>query len=132
MNWLDQGIYVNQREGTKSNFSEGLMEYCQMENIQIQAWGPFAQGRFSGPSLDNESESVKAAAERIAAKAREKETTPEAIVLGWLMRHPAMIQPVIGTASVNRIKACEDAARQAQLMTKIEWNELYAKASGII
>ncbi len=130
LDWLDQGIHVNQKAGTTVNFSEGLMEYCQMENIQIQAWGPLAQGRFSGRPVENEPENIRNTAERVKQMAAEKETTPEAIVLGWLMKHPAMIQPVIGTTVAERIIACKDAERQAQLMTREEWYTLYVSARG--
>lgn len=130
LDWLDQGIHVNQKAGTTVNFSEGLMEYCQMEKIQIQAWGPLAQGKFSGRSVENESENIRKTAELVKQMAAAKETTPEAIVLGWLMRHPAMIQPVIGTANAERIIACKDAERQSQLMTREEWYSLYVSGRG--
>ncbi|GIP25021.1 oxidoreductase [Paenibacillus sp. J23TS9] len=128
--FLDQTIYVNQQKGTGVNFGEGIMEFSQMENIQLQAWGPLAQGRFSGRSLDHEPENVQKTAALISQMAKEKETTPEAIVLGWLMKHPAMIQPIIGTSNEERIAACKDAERQAGLMTRDEWYILYMSAIG--
>jgi predicted oxidoreductase len=130
LHWLDQGIHVNQDAGTAVNFTEGLLEYCQVENIQLQAWGPLAQGRFSGRPLGGEPERIQKTAALVAQLAAAKETTPEAIVLGWLMRHPAMIQPVVGTTSPERIAACQDAERQAQLMTREEWYSLYVSARG--
>lgn len=130
LDWLDQGIHVNQKAGTSVNFAEGLMEYCQMENIQVQAWGPLAQGRFSGRSVETEPENIQKTAELVKQMAAAKETTPEAIVLGWLMKHPAMIQPVVGTMNPERIVACQDAERQAQLMTREEWYALYVSARG--
>lgn len=130
LDWVDQGIHVNQKAGVDVNFSEGLMEYCQMERIQIQAWGPLAQGKFSGRSVENEPDNIRKTAELVAQMAAAKETTPEAIVLGWLMKHPAMIQPVIGTTNAERIAACKDAERQAQLMSREEWYTLYVSARG--
>jgi predicted oxidoreductase len=126
--FIDQTIQVNQKAGTKTHFSEGLMEYMQMKDIQIQAWGPLAQGKLSGRSVDNEPEHVRRTAELVKKLAEEKETTQEAIVLGWLMRHPAMIQPVIGMTNAQRIIACKDAERQSQLMTRDEWYTLYTSA----
>lgn len=130
LHWLDQGVHVNQQVGANVNFAEGLMEYCQMENIQIQAWGPLSQGRFTGRSVEGEPAHIQQTAALVQRMAAEKETTPEAIVLGWLMRHPAGIQPVIGTANADRILACQDAERQAQLMTRDEWYTLYVSARG--
>jgi predicted oxidoreductase len=130
LDWLDQGVHVNQRAGAGVNFAEGLLEFCQLENVQIQAWGPLAQGRFSGRPAGNEPETVRQTAALVRRLATDKETTPEAIVLGWLMRHPAQIQPVIGTTNPERIAACADAERQAQAMTREEWYALYVSARG--
>ena len=112
------------------NFAEGLLEYCQLAKIQIQAWGPLAQGRFTGRALDDEPEHIRRTAELVRQMAAAQETTVEAIVLGWLMRHPAMIQPVIGTANPDRILACRDAEQQAQRITRDEWYTLYVSARG--
>ncbi|MEW9700974.1 aldo/keto reductase family oxidoreductase [Paenibacillus sp. SI8] len=128
--WLDLGILVNRKEGASVNFPEGIMEHCQMENIQIQAWGPLAQGIYSGRSLEGESDAVKQTAALVQQMAAEKETTPEAIVLGWLMKHPAFIQPVIGTSSAKRVEACKDATAQSELMSREEWYALYEKSRG--
>jgi predicted oxidoreductase len=130
LHWLDQGVHVNQAAGVPVNFAEGLIEYCQMESIQVQAWGPLSQGRFTGRSVENEPEPIQQTAALVQRMAREKGTTPEAIVLGWLMRHPAMIQAVIGTINPQRIAACADAEQQAGLMTREEWYTLYVSARG--
>lgn len=131
LDWLDQGVHVNQKAGVDVNFADGLMEYCQSERIQIQAWGPLAQGRFSGRALkDDEPETIRQTAALITQMAQAKATTPEAIVLGWLMRHPAMIQPVVGTTNAKRIRACADAEAQAAAMTREEWYTLYVSARG--
>ncbi|MCG7410217.1 aldo/keto reductase [Paenibacillus sp. ACRRX] len=130
LHWLDQGVHVNQQAGVNVNFAEGLMEYCQMERIQIQAWGPLAQGRFTGRSTEGEPAHVQQTAMRVQRMAAEKETTPEAIVLGWLMKHPAGIQPIIGSANADRILACEAAEEQARLMSREEWYSLYVSSRG--
>lgn len=130
LHWLDQGVHVNQAAGVPVNFAEGLMEYSQMETIQLQAWGPLAQGRFSGRSGEMEPDNIRQTAELVGQMAAEKATTPEAIVLGWLMKHPAMIQPVVGTMNPERITACADAEHQAQRMTREEWYALYVSARG--
>ncbi len=130
LDWLDQTVHVNQKAGVNVNFGEGLMEYCQLEKIQIQAWSPLSRGRFTGRALDNEPENVQKTAELVKRLAAAKETTPEAIVLGWLMKHPALIQPVIGSANPARIVACQDAERQSELMTREEWYSLYESSRG--
>ncbi|NEW08054.1 aldo/keto reductase [Paenibacillus sp. SYP-B3998] len=128
--WLDQGILVNHKEGVTINFADGIMEHAQMENIQVQAWGPLAQGIYSGKSLDNATNAEKQTAALVQQMAIEKETTPESIVLGWLMKHPAYIQPVIGTSSAERVLACKDAVRISELLSREEWYALFEKSRG--
>lgn len=132
LHFVDHVVHVNQQAGTAVNFAEGLMEYCRTEDIQLQAWSPLAQGKFSGRDIKDEPEHIQKTAQLVQQMAADKETTAEAIVLGWLMYHPAMIQPIIGTSNPERIKACADAERQASLMTRDEWYTLYVSARGTL
>jgi len=130
LHWLDQGVHVNQSAGVAVNFGEGLMEYCQLERVQLQAWAPLSQGRFTGAPSDNEPSHIRQTIALVRKMAADRGTTAEAIVLAWLMYHPALIQPVIGTSKPERIKACADAERQASLMTREDWYSLYVSARG--
>ncbi len=127
--WLETGVHVNQLAARDNIFPEGTLEYCQMENIQLQAWGSLAQGLYSGRNIDNESEQVKATAQLVQKLAEEKQTSTEAIVLSWLMRHPAAIQPVIGTINPTRIKACAEATNLT--LSRDEWYSLYVSSRGV-
>ncbi|PLS18411.1 aldo/keto reductase [Bacillus sp. M6-12] len=130
LDWIDQGVSVNQAAGKASHFADGLMEHSIMNNIQIQAWSPLAKGVFTGKDSGQLSEAESKTRKLVEQMAAEKETTTEAIVLGWLMRHPAKIQPVIGTTNPERIKNCGDAVRQSEIMTREEWYRLYVSARG--
>ncbi|QHW31071.1 aldo/keto reductase [Paenibacillus rhizovicinus] len=126
--FVDTGVTVNQEASRESVFPEGTMEYCRLENIQLQSWGPLAQGLFSGRSLDGQSEAVVKTAKLVADYAERLNTTPEAIVLAWLMMHPAGIQPVIGTINPARILACKDAP--SIRLTREDWAWLYNASRG--
>ncbi|GGG06622.1 aldo/keto reductase [Paenibacillus abyssi] len=126
--WLETGVHVNQDAARDNTFPEGLLEHCQLENIQIQAWGPLAQGYFSGRSVEDQPENIKKTAELVQLMAKQKETTAEAIVLTWLMRHPAGIQPVIGTSNAGRIRACGEAEKVT--LSREEWYSLYLSSRG--
>ncbi|RSK27215.1 aldo/keto reductase [Bacillus sp. HMF5848] len=130
LDWLEHTVLFNQEAGRDVNFASGTLEYCRMNDVQIQAWGSLANGIFSGRSIEGASETVQRTAALVKQLANEKETSAEAIVLGWLMKHPAMIQPVIGTANVERIYACKDSIRQSELLTRDEWYALYVTARG--
>lgn len=128
ISWLDAMISVNREPWKDITFPEGTVEYCRMENIQLQAWGPLAQGSFSGRSLEGQPESVVNTAAIVSSLAEQKSTTPEAIVLSWLMNHPAAIQPVIGTVNPRRIAACAGADKVE--LSRKEWYELYISSRG--
>lgn len=128
--WALEGMHVNHSAGSGVHFSPGLIEYCQMQGIQLQAWGPLGQGLFSGRLLEGAPEHTRKAAEAVRAMAEEKGTTAESVVLGWLMRHPAGIQPVLGTTRPERIVACRDAERIAAEFTRAEWYALLELARG--
>jgi predicted oxidoreductase len=130
LDWVDQVVLVNQEAGTSTHFADGLLEYSMVNDIQIQAWSPLAKGIYSGKEIERPSEAEMKTKELVEKMASEKDTTKEAIVLGWLMRHPAKIQPVIGTTNPERIKNCQDAIRQSELMTREEWYSLYVSSRG--
>lgn len=127
--WLETGVHVNQIAARDNIFPEGTLEYCQLENIQLQAWGSLAQGLYSGRNLENESDAVKKTASLVHQLAEEKQTSKEAIVLTWLMQHPAAIQPIIGTIDPARIQACAEA-EQVKL-SRDEWYTLYVSSRGV-
>ncbi|MDD9271082.1 aldo/keto reductase family oxidoreductase [Paenibacillus sp. GCM10023248] len=131
LDWIEQGILVNQKAGVGVNFADGILEHCQMADIQIQAWGPLAQGKFSGRAIPDAPDNIVKTAALVQKLAAEQETTPEAIVLGWLMKHPARIQPVIGTSSVERVLACRDAVRVSENLTREEWYTLLESSRGV-
>jgi len=142
---LDQPLVVNQVElnllhhhlindGVMANTSNvpaagaaGTLDYCQRRDILIQAWSPVAGGALFNPAADA-SDSVRRCTALVAQLAREKDTSLEAIVLGWLLRHPAPIQPVIGTTKPARIAA--SALADAVELSREEWYQLLIAARG--
>lgn len=126
--FLDTGVHVNQEAARANTFPDGTMEYMQLHDIQVQAWSPLAQGYLSGRPLGGQPESVRATARLVREMAQQKSTTPEAVLLAWLMKHPAGIQPVIGTTNPDRIRACGQA--DAVSLSREEWYRLYVTSRG--
>jgi predicted oxidoreductase len=56
--------------------------------------------------------------------AEKKGVSLDAILVAWLLRHPAGIQPVIGTTNPQRIK--ETCAADTVGLTREEWYALLA------
>ncbi len=100
----------------------GTLEYAQQHGVQLQAWGPLAQGRFNDPA-------ASAAAQVVHEIAETHRTTANAVLLAWLLRHPAGIQPIIGSGNAERISACGDATRIQ--LSREEWYRLYVTARGL-
>ncbi|AYA76116.1 aldo/keto reductase [Bacillus sp. Y1] len=127
--WLETGVHVNQVAARDNVFPEGTLEYCQLENIQLQAWGSLAKGIYTGRDLENAGENVKNTALLVQRFAEEKQVSREAIVLAWLMKHPAAIQPVIGTTNLARIQGCVEALKVT--LSRDEWYNLYVSSRGV-
>jgi len=129
LDWLDGTIGVNNDEGFKSTMTPGLMEYMMMNDIEIQAWSPMARGLFSGKELGEKPNEIIVKTRNYVEKlAQEKETTLEAIVLAFIMKHPGGIRPVIGTTRPDRIKASVEAEKIT--LSRKEWYKLYILSRG--
>ncbi|QPG06806.1 aldo/keto reductase [Salinimonas marina] len=126
--WLDDGIAVNTPASANAGFNTGLLEYCQLHNIQLQAWGCLAQGAFSDAGLNSEQQNIRQTTEYVMQLASDYEVSAEAIVLAFLLRHPAAIQPVIGTTNIERIRDCVQATHLT--LTREQWYNLYVLSRG--
>ncbi|MFJ3963459.1 aldo/keto reductase family oxidoreductase [Streptomyces sp. NPDC090036] len=126
--WVEAGVLLNTPPSARNGFPFGTLEHCRDHGIRLQAWGALAQGRFTGRE---QTPAERATAELLADLARQKDTTPEVVLLWWLMRHPAGIAPVIGSARPERIRACRDAVLREPELTHEEWYELWITARGV-
>jgi len=128
--FVDSTVGFNNSGQRHIDFPIGTMEYCMLNNISIQSWSPVARGAYSGAPVDKDTpETVvktKAIVERIA---KEHNLSADGVVLSWLMKHPAKINPVIGSAKPGRIKNAMDAFDIE--LTRNEWYELLVASRGI-
>jgi len=79
----------------------GALDYCRLHDIQVQAYSPLRGGLLS--PAENATQEVKQAAQALAELARKKNSTPSAISLAWLLRHPAGIVPIIGATNPEHV-----------------------------
>ncbi len=125
---INSGIITNQRNPELQVRGEGTLEYCRIEGISVQAWSPLAKGILSGKDLSDQNEKTKNAAKVVAEIAGEQNVAAEAILIAWLLRHPAKIHPVIGTRNINRIKA---ACRGEVIhLSREDWYRLFIAGRG--
>lgn len=128
--WLESTVLVNHDDALGYSFPHGTLEHCVAQGIELQAYGSLAQGRYTGSTADAPTAADAATAALVAELAEAKGVTPEAVLLGWLMKHPARISPVLGSSNPARIAACADAAAVAAAMTRAEWYGLWVAARG--
>jgi predicted oxidoreductase len=124
---LDEGVHFNQNT-TRLTRNEGTIEYCRQHNITLQSWASMAWGLLSGRKPEKPDAKVEHAAEVVAKMAAEKGVSREAIVIAWILRHPARIQALVGTTVPERIRACAEAD-QVEL-TREDWYTLYLAGRG--
>ncbi len=128
LGWLNDVVLANNLQGKDLSFGSGTIEYCRMRSVQIQSWGSLCQGLLTGRDLTGQAQNVQQTAALVSSLAAEYQTSKEAIVLAFLMRHPAGIQPVIGTTNSDRIRACSLAS--SINLSKEHWYALYVTARG--
>jgi predicted oxidoreductase len=125
---IDSAMVAAARLPADGHPGDGTLEWHRRKGVVTQAWAPMAYGYLCGREPDWEPERVGPAAECVQRIAGEHGVAPEAVVIGWLLRHPATIQPVIGTQDPDRLKACHEALRLQ--LSRSEWYELFLKGRG--
>ena len=122
---VDAGLNVNMENNEGINRDGGVLDYCRLKDITIQPWSPFQYGFFGGVFLGSDKYPEL---NKVINKMSEKYgITDSAVAIAWILRHPAKMQPIIGTTNVERIK---DISKAADIeMSREDWYEIY-RASG--
>lgn len=125
---IDAGLNVNMTIPQSSDRDGGILDFCRYEDITIQAWSPFLYGFFEGVFLGSDKyPELNAAIDELAA---EKKVTPEAVVIAWILRHPANMQAIPGTTNEARLKGmCEAASFE---MSREMWYKIYLAAGNVL
>ncbi len=106
----------------------GIVEYCRINGITIQAWSPYQAGFFDGVFLGNpDYPELNAVIDRIADT---HGVTPTGVATAWITRHPAGMQVVLGTTTPHRLQ--EAAAGADVTLSRAEWYELYRAAGHLL
>ncbi len=121
---IDAGINVNMTVNGSYDRDGSILDYCRLNDITIQPWSPFQYGFFEGVFLDNDK--FPELNQKINEVAEAKGVTNTAIAIAWLLRHPAKMQPIVGTTSVLRLK---DICKASEIeLSRPEWYEIYRAA----
>jgi len=98
-------------------FEDGTLDQCLEKKMTPLAWSPLAGGQIAAafdekiplPQNDRALAAVARLRPVLADVAQAYHTTPLAIVLAWLMRHPSKIIPIYGSTRPEMIKASTEA-----------------------
>ncbi|TDQ37485.1 aldo/keto reductase [Aureibacillus halotolerans] len=125
---IDAGINVNMQNDGSVMRDGGMLDYSRLNDMTIQAWSPFQYGMIEGTFIGNDKfPEVNGKLQEFAEK---YDVTDSAIAIAWILRHPANIQPVIGTMNPQRLANIAKASDVK--LTKEEWYELYRIAGNTL
>lgn len=128
-------LVVNQVEislANTSRFDDGTLDQCVATGVIPMAWSPLAGGQLGDgatkvlPSQKGYKCKPILAALRRVAKARSASDVE--VALAWLLRHPANIVPIVGSADPENIRRAAQAAKLE--LSREEWYQLMEAARG--
>ena len=104
-------------------FDNGVLDQCQLENIEAQSWSPLGNGIFTEKTEQNT---------RILSEAENLSKTYDCsinqVLLAFLYAHPSQIVPVIGTTKFERI---QEAAKAMEIeLTREDFYKLWTASTG--
>ncbi len=122
---IDTGLYLNNLTTDRSCVRDnGLLEYCRLNDITIQAWSPLQFGMFKGCFVDHPDFPVL---NKALQELGEKYSVPKtAVAIAWILRHPARMQAIAGTMNPSHLKDICAASKVS--LTHREWYQLYLAA----
>ena len=121
---VQSGINVNMYNDYSVGRDGGVLDYCRLNDITIQAWSPMQYGFFEGCFVDNEKfPELNEVLGKLAEKYSVSKTT---IAIAFILRHPAKMQPITGTTNPERLR---DSFKATEIrLTRDEWYEIYRAA----
>ncbi|TFG78970.1 MAG: aldo/keto reductase, partial [Flavobacteriales bacterium] len=99
---------------------DGTLDDCITNGRMAMSWSPL------GIFFKENNPQTARIAEVIAALSKKYESSADQLLLAWILKHPVKVFPVVGTATVKRIK---DAMSATKLQLELEDWFLLLKAS---
>ena len=122
---ITQGIHVNILNDEHALNRDGsVLDFCRLEDITIQPWSPFQFGKIEGVFLENPK--YPALNVKITEMSKKYGVSKTTIVMAWILRHPAKMQPVTGTMNEGRLEDCVKAAEVT--LSREDWYALLLSA----
>lgn len=121
---FDSALNVNMRNQAGIDRDNGLVDYCRLNKVTIQAWSPFQidldKGLFTGnPDYQELNETIANLADQYRVSA-------EAIIIAWILRHPAQMQAIVGSMNPDRLRKIAQA--NSVTLSRADWYDIYRSA----
>jgi predicted oxidoreductase len=106
-----------------TSFDNGVLDQCQLENIEAQSWSPMGNGLFT----EHTEQHTRILAEATSLS-KVYDCSVNQILLAFLYAHPSQIAPVIGTTKFERI---QEAAKAMEIeLAREDFYKLWTASTG--
>lgn len=122
---IDSGMCANMKNDFAADFDGGVLPYCQLNDMVIQAWGPMRSQNGYFPSDKTVADKMPAL-EKWGAKYG---VSKEALGIAFINRI-RNVQPILGTTNPERIRAL--AAADEVELSKEDWYAIYTETGKLV
>lgn len=123
---LNYGIFDEELTFNTLNFkpfnAQNILNYCRINDITLQAWSPLGKG-----FIDKSDEKIELK-NYLYELANKYLTSIDTIQIAFLLKHPAKIQPILGSLNVERLQSMLKSTEIN--LTREEWYKLLVLARG--
>lgn len=133
--WLPFPIATHQPELSPwclDPFTDGVLDQCLRERVTPLAWSPLAGGALGLSVTDarrqSEGKRLAALIECLDSLAAREGVPRVAVILAFLLAHPAGVIPIIGTQRVERIAEC--GAAFTVRLSRADWYRIVVASRG--
>lgn len=118
---IDSNVHVNMKDNFSLDHDGGVLDYCRLKDITIQPWSTIRGSLDEDTFLDNPSyPELNRELEFLSTKYNVPKV---AIVTAWILKHPANMQPILGTTSLKNLL---DTLKGINIeLTREEWYKVY-------
>lgn len=123
---VSNGLFANMPENEAMDTHGFILEYCRLKGVTIQPWSILQASWEEGTFLDHPDYAEFNAC--LQEYADQYGVTKAAIIIAWILRHPAKMQPIFGTTNKQRL---HDLCRGCEVeLSREDWYVIYTKAIG--
>jgi predicted oxidoreductase len=111
---------------------DGVLDQCLERNVTPLAWSPLARGRLGlsveAARREPDGERLADLIENLDILAEREEVSRVAVILAWILVHPARPIPILGTQRLERIRGAADAFKVH--LSRRDWYAVLEAAQG--